>query len=291
MNTASCSILTNYRHNSPLLYEYEDPTLYGYHTFANRTFHEIDSPYETLPIGHNLQPRLLKMFGVGSKLGVPDVYYNVVGNGDTNGNYLRTITNTTSFTPDDGNSWVKYGVEQKIGIPSWATKVRYGVSYLVKGDDTFRENNFAGLKLNFQKEGYRSYVNVDFLTSNLQEGVYGANVTSLISLYNTNSYTNFDANYGSNAMCQWLGPFTSRVKVKTASHTEVVPDGLDKFITITNTVEIPTFSTFGAEPDFADGFPETVLLEMFFAEWLNYLNGDAFDSGAIYFYKPFLYFE
>ena len=289
MNTDSCNILTNYKHNSPLFYEYEDPTLYNTHTFANRTFHKINSPYETLPIGHNLQPRLLKMFGVGSRLGVPDVFYKM-GMG-FNTNYLKTITNTTSFIPDDGDSWVKYGVEQEIGIPSWAKKVRYGVSYLVKSDDTFRENNFAGLKLNFQKEDYRSYFNVHFLTSDLLEGVDGTNVISLISLYNTNSYTNFDADQGSNAMCQWAGPFTSRVKVKTASHTEVVPNGLDKFITITNTVEIPTYSTVGAEPDFADGFPDTVFLEMFFAEHVPYLNDDEVDSGAIYFYKPFLYFE
>jgi hypothetical protein len=277
--------LTNYIHNSPLLYEYDSNILYSYHTFANRTFHEINSPYSILLLGHELQPRLLKMFGVGSRFGVPNAFY------DVNGNVLRTITNTTGFTPADGNSWVKYGVEQKISIPSWATKARYGVSYLVKSSDVFRENNFAGLKLNFQKEGYRSYFNVHFLTSNLQEGVYGTNVISLISLYNTNSYTNFDADQGSNAMCQWAGPLTSRVKIKTASHTEVVPDGLDKFITITNTVDIPTFSTAGAEPDFIDGFSDTVSLEMFFAEWLPYLNDDDVVSGAIYFYEPFLYFE
>ena len=58
------------------------------------------------------------------------------------------------------------------------------------------------------------------------------NLNSLVEI-DQSKWTNFDANYGSNAMCQWLGPFTSRVKVKTASHTEVVPDGLDKFITIT----------------------------------------------------------
>ena len=56
-------ILGNYYHNSPLFYRTD------YATIANKTFHEINSPYTILPYGHALQPRLLKMFGAGSKFG------------------------------------------------------------------------------------------------------------------------------------------------------------------------------------------------------------------------------
>lgn len=285
-DTNGCNILTNYKHNSPLFYQYEDPTLYTYHTFANRTFHKINSPYEILPIGHNLQPRLLKMFGVGSRFGVPDVFYKI-GMG-INTNYLKTITNTTSFIPDDGDSWVKYGVAQYVSIPSWATKVRFGASYLVKSDDQFRLNNFGGIALSFRNES-RSYVNIYAVHNN--DSV--SNLGTLEDFYNTGTYSYFNADWGQNAMCQWMGPLNSSVKVrKLAPFINVFSSNvLDKFNTVNFTVDVPTFSTTSDEPDSHDGIAQDVCLEMFFAEHVPYLNDDEVDSGAIYFYKPFLYFE
>ena len=167
----TCTILTNYRHNSPLLYS---PYEFDYHTFANRTFHEINAPYNTLPIGHPIQPRLLKMFGVGSKFGRTQS--------------ISTIINTASFavTPPDNTSWTKYGVEQIVKIPSWATKVVYGVKYLAKSDDLFRENNFGGLKLNFRlldEFSERNYVNVHLIRRST-----AAAVDTLESLYGSNIY-------------------------------------------------------------------------------------------------------
>jgi hypothetical protein len=278
------TILTNYRHNSPLFY---NPTLSEYNTFANRTFHEINDPYNTLPIGHPIQPRLLKMFGVGSFFGRRYEYdYGYPNRDDGESNYYRTITNTTSFFPSDSESWVKYGVEQTVQIPSWATKVVYGVKYLAKNDDLFRANNFAGLKLNFRKFAFsRNYVNVHLIRRST-----AAAVDTLESLYGSNVYLYFDANSSSNAMCQWLGPNVSKVKVRKRS-SNIIDSNTDSFIKIEDTIDIPTFSE---EQDYADGRPEEVSLEMFFAEWVNYFvssgpNGTS--SGSIYFYEPFLYFE
>lgn len=278
-NQDTCTILTNYRHNSPLLYE---PGEFQYHTIANRTFHEINAPYNTLPIGHPIQPRFLKMFGVGSKFGRAD---NLT-------NYLKTITNTTSFSPSDSQSWTKYGVEQVLSIPSWATKVVYGVKYLAKSDDLFRDNNFAGLKLNFRLlynydpyiPPYRNYVNVHLIRRST-----AAAVDTLESLYGSNAYLYFDADLGSNAMSQWLGPQVSRVKIRKRSST-IIDANTDSFIKIKDTIDIPTFSSSGGEPDFGNGRPGTVSLEMFFAEWVSYLNDDLVSSGSIYFYEPFIYF-
>ena len=288
-------ILSYYEHNSPLLYEYEDPTMYDYHTFANRTFHEINSPYETLPFGHNLQPRLLKMFGVGSRFDVPDAYYEE--GTFVNANKLRTITNTTDFTPSSGQSWVKYGVAQYVSIPSWATKVRFGASYLVQEDDKFRQNNFGGIALSF-KNTSRSYVNI-YAVHNIPTSSYGfTSLKTLEDFYNTNSYSYFNANSGQNAMCQWMGPLNSSVKVRKLAPFRNLQDGLiqadfgyNKFHTVNFTVDIPTFSTTSDEPDSHDGFAQEVCLEMFFAEYMVYLNDDEVNSGSIYFYKPFLYFE
>lgn len=280
-------ILSYYEHTSPLLYEYEDTTLYGYHTFANRTFHEINSPYETLPFGHNLQPRLLKMFGVGTRFEVPNSYYSIPP--DTNGNVLKTITNDPStFSPTSGQSWVKYGVNQYVSIPSWATKVRFGASYLVKSDDQFRLNNFGGIALSF-KNTTRSYVNIYAVHNNASS----SELETLEDLYNTETYAFFNANWGQNAMCQWMGPYNSSVKVrKLAPFNNISSNNeLDKFNTVNFTVDIPTFSTTSDEPDSHNGIAQDVCLEMFFAEHMPYLNDDEVDSGAIYFYKPFLYFE
>jgi hypothetical protein len=273
---SSCTILTNYNHNSPLLYEENGD---GY-TLANRTFHEINSPYNVLPLGHPIQPRLLKMFGVGSTFGkYPMFYYN-------NGLYLKTITNTTSFAPGDAQSWVKYGVEQIVSIPSWATKIKYGVKYLAKSDDLFRGNNFAGLKLNFkQNDEFRSYVNLHFIkrSSNII-------VDILESLYGSDIYTYFDADLGANAMCQWLGPNTSRVKIRKRSST-IIDDNADQFKQISDTIDIPNYSSSSAEPDFGNGRPETVSLEIFFAEWVSNLDDNPnISTGSIYFYEPFIYF-
>jgi len=278
------TILTNYQHNSPLFY---NPILSQYNTFANRTFHEINAPYNTLPIGHPIQPRLLKMFGVGSFFGRRYEYdYGYPNRDDGESNYYRTITNTTSFFPSDSESWVKYGVEQTVQIPSWATKVVYGVKYLAKNDDLFRANNFAGLKLNFRKFAFsRNYVNVHLIRRST-----AAAVDTLESLYGSNVYLYFDANSSSNAMCQWLGPNVSKVKVRKRS-SNIIDSNTDSFIKIEDTIDIPTFSE---EQDYEDGRPEEVSLEMFFAEWVNYFvssgpNGTS--SGSIYFYEPFLYFE
>ena len=278
----TCTILTNYRHNSPLLYT---PVPFNYPTYANRTFHEINAPYDTLPIGHPIQPRLLKMFGAGSKFGRSD---NLT-------NYLQTITNTTSFFPSDAQSWTKYGVEQMVIIPSWATKVVYGVKYLAKSDDLFRDNNFAGLKLNFRSLGnpdpyiapHRNYVNVHLIRRSSASAV-----DTLESLYGSNVYLYFDADLGSNAMCQWLGPQVSRVKIRKRSST-IIDSNTNQFIEIEDTIDIPTFSSSSGEPDFGDGRPDTVSLEMFFAEWVNYFvssGPNATSSGSIYFYEPFIYF-
>ena len=283
----ACTILTNYQHNSPLFY---NPILSQYNTFANRTFHEINAPYNTLPIGHPIQPRLLKMFGVGSFFGRRyESGWGYPNRGDGESNAYRTITSATYyFLPSDSESWVKYGVEQKVQIPSWATKVVYGVKYLAKSDDLFRANNFAGLKLNFRKFYFtRNYVNVHLIRRST-----AAAVDTLESLYGSNVYTYFDNDLGSNATSQWLGPNTSRVKVRKRSST-IIDSNTNQFIKIKDTIDIPTYSTSSSEPDFADGRPEEVSLEMFFAEWVSYFvssgpNGNS--SGSIYFYEPFIYF-
>lgn len=269
-----CNILTNYKHNSPLYYE---PALNNYHTFANRTFHQINSPYDILPIGHPIQPRLLKMFGAGTTFGRDQPYY-------------QTIVNTSSLSPNGTQSWVKYGVEQIVTIPSWATKVVYGVKYLAKSDDLFRDNNFAGLKLNFRLTAndlfyaeYRNYVNLHLIRRSTASAV-----DTLESLYGSNAYTYFNADLGSSAIYQWLGPNVSRVKIKKRSST-IIDSNTDNFIKIKDIIDIPTFSSSGAEPDFGNSRPATVSLEMFFAEWIPYLN-TAGTSGSIYFYEPFIYF-
>lgn len=276
----TCTILTNYRHNSPLLYS---PYEFDYHTFANRTFHEINAPYNTLPIGHPIQPRLLKMFGVGSKFGRTQS--------------ISTIINTASFavTPPDNTSWTKYGVEQIVKIPSWATKVVYGVKYLAKSDDLFRENNFGGLKLNFRSleqadpfiTQYRNYVNVHLIRRST-----AAAVDTLESLYGSNIYRYFNASLGTAASNQWLGPNIGTVKIRKRSST-IIDSNTNQFIKIKDTIDIPTFSSSGAEPDFGNGRPDTVSLEMFFAEWVSYFVSSGPNetlSGSIYFYEPFIYF-
>jgi hypothetical protein len=273
----ACNILTNYKHNSPLFYE---PSNNSYRTFSNRTFHDINSPYDILPIDHPIQPRLIKMFGVGSKF--PTAWSSNLTN------YLKTITNTTSFSPSDSQSWTKYGVEQMVIIPSWATKVVYGVKYLAKSDDLFRDNNFAGLKLNFRLSNFitqnRNYVNIHLIRKS-----YASAVDTLESLYGSNVYLYFNADSSSNAMCQWLGPNVTKVKVRKRSST-IIDSNTNQFIKIKDTIDIPTFSSSSAEPDSGNGRPESVSLEMFFAEWVSYLNNDAISSGSIYFYEPFIYF-
>lgn len=264
-------ILTNYYHNSPLFFGD------GYLTLANKTFHEINSPYNILFYGHALQPRLLKMFGAGSKFGALN-----------NTNYLKTITSTTSFTPTDNQSWTKYGVEQTVAIPSWARKVKYGVKYLIISGDEFRFNNFGGLSVYFQKGANRSYVNLNMIRK--ETSVDTAYLDDLDTFYGINSYVNFNSDAGSNALCQWLGPQTSKVKVKRRPSTYIGASNLDVFNVLSDTIDIPIFSTSGGSPDANDGFPDYVSIQMFFAEWVSYLNNSGILSGAIYFYEPFLYF-
>lgn len=266
-------ILGNYYHNSPLFYRTD------YATIANKTFHEINSPYTTLLYNHALQPRLLKMFGAGSKFGPP--------NTPNDTNYLKTITSTTSYTPTDNQSWTKYGVEQIIAIPSWARKVKYGVKYLIISGDEFRFNNFGGLEIYFQKGINRSYVNLNMVRKPVS--VDTTALDSLETLYTLNNYVNFDSAYA-NAMCQWLGPSTSKVKVRRRPSVYIDASNLDTFNALSDTIDIPTFSTSGGEPDFNNGFPDYISIQMFFAEWVSYLNNSGIPSGAIYFYEPFLYF-
>jgi len=265
-------ILGNYHHNSPLFYRVD------YATIANKTFHEINAPYNILPYGHALQPRLLKMFGAGSKF----------GKAENNTNYLKTITSTTSFTPTDNQSWTKYGVEQIIAIPSWARKVKYGVKYLIINGDEFRFNNFGGLEVYFQKGINRSYVNLNMVRK--QSSVDTTYLDNLETLYTLNSYVNFNTDAGSNALCQWLGPSTSRVKVRRKSSVYINASNLDTFNVLSDTIDIPVFSSSGENPDYNDGFPDYISIQMFFAEWVSYLNDSGIPSGAIYFYEPFLYF-
>jgi hypothetical protein len=264
-------ILGNYYHNSPLFYRTD------YFTIANKTFHEINSPYTTLLYGHTLQPRLLKMFGAGSKF----------SGTRNNTNYLKTITSTTSYTPTDNESWTKYGVEQIIAIPSWARKVKYGVKYLIISGDEFRFNNFGGLEIYFQKGINRSYVNLNMVRKPVS--VDTTALDSLETLYTLNNYVNFDSAYA-NAMCQWLGPSTSRVKVRRKSSVYIDASNLDTFNVLSDTIDIPVFSSSGENPDYNDGFPDYISIQMFFAEWVSYLNNSGILSGAIYFYEPFLYF-
>ena len=265
-------ILENYYHNSPLFYGADQE----YRTLANKTFHEINSPYTTLLYGHTLQPRLLKMFGAGTKFGSLN-----------NTNYLKTITSTTSLTPTDNQSWTKYGVEQIIAIPSWARKVKYGVKYLIISGDEFRFNNFGGLEVYFQKGINRSYVNLNMVRKPVS--VDTTALDSLETLYTLNNYVNFDSAYA-NAMCQWLGPNTSKVKVRRKSSVYIDGSNLDIFNVLSDTIDIPIFSTSGGSPDLNNGFPDYISIQMFFAEWVSYLNNSGIPSGAIYFYEPFLYF-
>jgi hypothetical protein len=276
-------ILTNYYHNSPLFY-IPGP---DYHTFANRTFHKINSPYDILPIGHPIQPRLMKLFGVGSVLEKPL---------DNHTSYQRTITSDNISTPTAINSWLKYGVEQMIAIPSNAKKIVYGVRYLVKSDDNFRLNNFGGLVLYFQKDNARSYVNFNFINNDYTSGPVSdySNLFIGYDIY-TNLYRYFSA--ASNATSQWVGPSTTTVKVRKRNTISLAPqlgghpEYLDNFQILQDTISIPTFSTIIGNPDATNGFPDYVSLQMFFAEWENYLNEDEISSGSIYFYQPFLYFE
>jgi len=265
-------ILSNYYHNSPVRYN-----INNYFTIANKTFHEINSPYNILPLGHAIQPRLLKMFGAGSKFGSLN-----------NTNYLKTITSTTSFTPTDNQSWTKYGVEQIIAIPSWAKKVKYGVKYLIISGDEFRFNNFGGLAVYFQKGINRSYVNLNMVRKPVS--VDTTALDSLETLYTLNNYVNFNADAGSNALCQWLGPQTSKVKVRRRPSVYITAPNLDVLNVLSDTIDIPTFSSSGGTPDANDGFSDYVSIQMFFAEWVSYLNNSGIQSGAIYFYEPFLYF-
>jgi hypothetical protein len=265
-------ILSNYYHNSPVLYN-----INNYFTIANKTFHEINSPYNILPLGHAIQPRLLKMFGAGSKFGSLN-----------NTNYLKTITSTTSFTPTDNQSWTKYGVEEIIAIPSWAKKVKYGVKYLIISGDEFRFNNFGGLAVYFQKGMNRSYVNLNMVRK--ESSVDTSNLDDLETLYTLNNYVNFNTDAGSNALCQWLGPQTSKVKVRRRPSVYIGAPNLDVVNVLSDTIDIPTFSSSGGTPDANDGFPDYVSIQMFFAEWVSYLNNSGIQSGAIYFYEPFLYF-
>jgi parallel beta-helix repeat protein len=271
-----CDLLTNYRHNSPLFYI---PIIENYHTFANRTFHEIKAPYNILPIGHPIQPRLIKMFGAGTRF----------GRTDNTTEYQKTITNTSSLSPTINQSWVKYGVEQIVEIPSWATKVVYGVKYLAKSDDLFTYNNFAGLKLNFRLpytmfyNPFRNYVNIHLIRRSTAPAI-----DTLESLYGSNVYKYFNNDLGSNATSQWLGPYVSRVKVRKRSST-IIDNNSDKFIQLSDIIDIPTFSDSSAEPDWGNGRPQFVSLEMFFAEAIPSLTYEL-ASGSIYFYEPFIYF-
>jgi hypothetical protein len=281
-------ILGSYYHNSPLFYVPSTEFDVDYHTFANRTFHEINAPYNILPIGHPIQPRLLKMFGVGSNLGRGE---------NLNSSYTATISSATDIEQATiFNSWAKYGVEQIVAIPPKAKRIKYGVTFLVKSDDNFRLNNFGGLVVYFQKGMSRNYVNFSTIRNDYTDG----QIQSYPNLFNgydktTNLYRTFHIN--SNAEHQWLGPNTTvvrarkRLSVSLTNTLNAHPEYLDNLTTLQDTIDIPNFSTTIGNGDAVSGFPEYVSLQMFFAEWLNYLNNDGVQTGSIYYYKPFLYFE
>ena len=277
-------IMSKYWHNSPLLFELEGgPTLF------RKTFHVAKPPYDLLPYSSPLQKRFLKILPVGNRF--PDL--------NTDLGLIRTISSVPSPANGAGNtdltSWVKYSAETigfrnlsefggpfykyPISIPAGVTTVNFGCSVRIAKNDQLRAKNFGGIFINFKKSTYRSYVNYI--------AVCGNEVPTLLG--DDNPYTIFNADADSNAMSQWLGPNTSKVKVKKLSQT-FQDDTYDNWKIINGSVTIPTFST--ADNDATNGRAEYVSLSMYLAESFVYLNNNDFvDTGGMFFYNPYLYFS
>jgi len=277
-------IMSKYWHNSPLRYEL-DPFFYA--TLFRKTFHIAKPPYDQLPYDSPLQKRFMKILPVGNRF--PEI--------NTDLGLIRTISNIYSPANGGGNtdltSWVKYSAETigsqtwgrgttikvPILIPAEATTVNFGCSIRIAKNDQLRPKNFGGIFINFKKSTYRSYVNYI--------AVCGNEVPTLLG--DGNPYTTFNADSDSNAMSQWLGPNTSKVKVKKLSQT-FQDDTYDSWRIINGSVAIPTFST--ADNDATDGRAEYVSLHMYLAESFVYLNNnDDVDTGGMFFYNPYLYFS
>jgi hypothetical protein len=273
-------IMSKYLHNSPLRY---DPS--SYLTLFRKTFHIAKPPYDTLPYDSPLQKRFMKILPVGNR------FVSV----NTDLGLLRTISSVYSPAGGGGDtdltSWVKYSAETMgsqtwgrtaakapILIPAGATTVNFGCSIRIAKNDQLRAKNFGGIFINFKKSTYRSYVNYI--------AVCGNEVPTLLG--DDNPYTMFNTDFNSNATSQWLGPNTSKVKVKKLSQT-VQDDTYDSWRIINGSATIPTFST--ADNDATDGRAEYVSLHMYLAESFVYLNNnDNVDTGGMFFYNPYLYF-
>ena len=276
-------IMSKYWHNSPLRY---DPS--SYETLFRKTFHIAKPPYDILPYDSPLQQRFMKILPVGNRFA--DI--------NTDLGLIRTISSVYSPANGGGNtdltSWVKYSAETvgsrtwgvfggaestPILVPAGATTVNFGCSVRIAKNDQLRPKNFGGIFINFKKSTYRSYVNYIAVCGNEVPTLLGDN----------SPYTTFNADSDSNAMSQWLGPNTSKVKVKKISQT-VQDDSYDNWKIINGSVTIPTFSTAGN--DATNGRAEYVSLHMYLAESFVYLNNnDNVDTGAMFFYNPYLYFS
>ena len=274
-------IMSKYWHNSPLEFELPSgPTLF------RKTFHVAKPPYDLLPYNSPLQKRFMKILPVGNRFAAIN----------TDLGLLRTISSVYSPAggggDTDSTSWAKYSAETigsriyspsfanyPISVPAGATTVNFGCSVRIAKNDQLRAKNFGGIFINFKKSTYRSYVNYI--------AVCGNEVPTLLG--DDNPYTMFNADFNSNAMSQWLGPNTSKVKVKKLSQT-VQDDTYDSWRIINGSVTIPTFST--ADNDATNGRAEYVSLSMYLAESFVYLNNnDNVDTGGMFFYNPYLYFS
>lgn len=273
-------IMGAYMHNSPLRY---DST--NYRTLFRKQFHNPKPPYTLLPVNYPLQKRILKIMPVGNRFSAIN----------TNLQSIRTISSV--YSPADGSgdtdltSWTKYSAEAlgsydsssalgyPISIPATATTVNFGCSIRIDINNKLRAKNFGGIFINFRRGNFRSYVNYI--------AICGDEVPTLLG--DDNPYTVFDTAWDTNALSQWLGPNTTKVKVKKLSQT-VQDDSYDNWKIINGSVAIPTFST--SNNDATDGVATYVSLHMYLAESFVYLNNnDNVDTGPMFFYKPYLYFS
>lgn len=278
-------IMSKYWHNSPLRY---DPG--GYATLFRKTFHIAKPPYNILPYDAQLQKRFMKILPVGNRFPTAN----------TDLGLLRTISSVYSPAGGGGDtdltSWIKYSAETigsadmpltppfylnayPISVPATVTTVNFGCCVRIAKNDQLRPKNFGGIFINFKKSTYRSYVNYI--------AVCGNEVPTLLG--DDSPYTMFNTDFNSNATSQWLGPNTTKAKVKKLSQT-VQDDTYDSWRIINGSATIPTFST--ADNDATDGRAEYVSLHMYLAESFVYLNNnDNVDTGGMFFYNPYLYFS
>jgi hypothetical protein len=275
-------IMSKYLHNSPLRY---DPS--SYLTLFRKTFHIAKPPYDILSYDSPLQKRFMKILPVGNRFAAVN----------TDLGLLRTISSVYSPAGGGGDtdltSWVKYSAETMgsqtwargttikvpILIPAEATTVNFGCSIRIAKNDQLRAKNFGGIFINFKRSTYRSYVNYI--------AVCGNEVPTLLG--DDSPYTMFNTDFNSNATSQWLGPNTTKAKVKKISQT-VQDDTYDSWRIINGSATIPTFST--VDNDATNGRAEYVSLHMYLAESFVYLNNnDNVDTGGMFFYNPYLYFS